>query len=177
MEIALLPFIESAFSSDARSREGAVGLWQFMPGTARAYGLHQDWWYDGRRDPRASTTAALDYLQSLSNEFDQNWLIALAAYNTGSRNVRRVLQREGVRIEEAEFWNLPFNAETSAHVPRLLALASVIAEPDAFSIELIDLCNSEPLSYLDIAVRVNWSKSPLLPNSNYKAFKHSIRVI
>ena len=51
MEIALLPFIESAFSSDARSREGAVGLWQFMPGTARAYGLHQDWWYDGRRTP------------------------------------------------------------------------------------------------------------------------------
>ena len=154
MEIALLPFVESAFSSDARSREGAVGLWQFMPGTAHAFGLQQDWWYDGRQDPRASTTAALDYLQSLSNEFDQNWLIALAAYNTGSRNVRRALRREGVRIEEAEFWNLPLNAETSAHVPRLLALASVIAEPDAFSIELTDLSNREPLSYVDIGRQI-----------------------
>ncbi|MEC7997427.1 MAG: LysM peptidoglycan-binding domain-containing protein [Pseudomonadota bacterium] len=154
MEIALLPFIESAFSSDARSREGAVGLWQFMPGTARAYGLHQDWWYDGRRDPRASTTAALDYLQSLSNEFDQDWLIALAAYNTGSRNIRRALRRGGVQIEEADFWKLPLNAETSAHVPRLLALASVIAKPEAFSIELAELSNSEPLSYVDIGHQI-----------------------
>ena len=154
MEIALLPFIESAFSSDARSREGAVGLWQFMPGTARAYGLHQDWWYDGRRDPRASTSAALDYLQSLSNEFDQNWLIALAAYNTGSGNIRRALRRGGVQIEEADFWKLPLNAETSAHVPRLLALASVIAKPEAFSIELAELSNSEPLSYVDIGHQI-----------------------
>ena len=154
MEIALLPFVESAFSSDARSREGAVGLWQFMPGTARAYGLQQDWWYDGRRDPRASTTAALDYLQSLCNEFDQDWLIALAAYNTGSRNIRRALRREGVRIEEADFWKLPLNAETSAHVPRLLALASVIAKPESFSIELAKLSNSEPLSYVDIGRQI-----------------------
>ena len=154
MEIALLPFVESAFTSDARSREGAVGLWQFMPGTARAYGLQQDWWYDGRRDPRASTTAALDYLQSLSNEFDQDWLIALAAYNTGSRNIRRALRREGVQIEEADFWQLPLNAETSAHVPRLLALASVIAKPEAFSIELAELPDAEPLSYVDIGRQI-----------------------
>ena len=154
MEIALLPFVESAFTSDARSREGAVGLWQFMPGTARAYGLQQDWWYDGRRDPRASTKAALDYLQSLSNEFDQDWLIALAAYNTGSRNIRRALRREGVQIEEADFWQLPLNAETSAHVPRLLALASVIAKPEAFSIELAELPDSEPLSYVDLGRQI-----------------------
>ncbi|NBQ71975.1 MAG: LysM peptidoglycan-binding domain-containing protein [Gammaproteobacteria bacterium] len=154
MEIALLPFVESAFSPDARSREGAVGLWQFMPGTARAYGLQQDWWYDGRRDPGASTTAALDYLQFLHNEFDQDWLIALAAYNTGSRNIRRTLRREGVQIEEADFWKLPLNAETSAHVPRLLALASVIAKPEAFSIELAVLSDSEPLSYVDIGRQI-----------------------
>ena len=154
MEIALLPFVESAFSPDARSREGAVGLWQFMPGTARAYGLQQDWWYDGRQDPGASTKAALDYLEFLHNEFDQDWLIALAAYNTGSRNIRRTLRREGVQIEEADFWKLPLNAETSAHVPRLLALASVIAKPEAFSIELAELSDSEPLSYVDIGRQI-----------------------
>ena len=125
-----------------------------MPGTARAYGLQQDWWYDGRRDPGASTTAALDYLQSLHNEFDQDWLIALAAYNTGSRNIRRALRRGGVQIEEADFWKLPLNTETSTHVPRLLALASVIAKPEAFSIELAGLSNSEPLSYVDIGRQI-----------------------
>ena len=93
-----------------------------------ALGLQQDWWYDGRRDPGASTTAALDYPQSLHNEFDQDWLIALAAYNTGSRNINAHCGA-GVSVEEADFWKLPLNAETSAHVPRLLALASVIAKP------------------------------------------------
>ncbi len=154
MRIALLPFVESAFSPYARSREGAVGLRQLLPGTARAYGLQQDLRYDGRRDPGVSTTAALDYLQSLRNEYNQDWLIALAAYNTGSRNIRRALRCEGVQFKVADFWKLPLNAETSAHVPRLLALASVIAKPEAFSIGLAELSDSEPLSHVDIGRQI-----------------------
>ncbi|HBW82893.1 MAG TPA: lytic transglycosylase [Gammaproteobacteria bacterium] len=154
MEIALLPFVESAFSSNARSGEGAVGLWQFMPSTGRAFGLQQDWWYDARRDPRAATTAALEYLQTLNEEFDQDWLVALAAYNTGSGNVRRALRRGGFLIGEAEFWSLPLNSETRAHVPRLLALASVIAEPSAYGVELAEISNTEPLSYVDIGRQI-----------------------
>ena len=154
MEIALLPFVESAFMPHARSQEGAVGLWQFMPNTGRSFGLQQDWWFDARRDPRSSTTAALDYLQTLNDEFNKDWLVALAAYNTGSSNVRRAIQRGSFLIEEAEFWSLPLNSETRAHVPRLLALASVIAEPSFFGIELPEIPNTEPLYYIDIGHQI-----------------------
>ncbi|MDG1233543.1 MAG: transglycosylase SLT domain-containing protein, partial [Pseudomonadales bacterium] len=87
LEFALLPIVESAYDPFAYSHSRAAGLWQFVPGTARVYGLKIDWWYDGRRDVRASTKAAIDYLEYLHNMLDEDWLLALAAYNAGQGNV------------------------------------------------------------------------------------------
>ena len=87
MELALIPIVESTFNPNAYSPKHAVGLWQFIGPTAKSFGLQQDWWYDGRRDPRASTIAALDFLEQLHKEFNEDWLLALAAYNTGQGNV------------------------------------------------------------------------------------------
>ena len=92
-ELALLPVIESAFEPYAYSRARASGLWQFISDTGRRFGLKQDWWYDGRRDPIEATRAALDYLQALHDEFDGDWLLAIAAYNCGELAVSRAIER------------------------------------------------------------------------------------
>ncbi len=92
LELALLPVIESAFEPYAYSRARASGLWQFIPGTGSRFGLKQNWWYDGRRDVVESTRAALDYLQSLHDEFNGDWLLAVAAYNCGELTVARAVQ-------------------------------------------------------------------------------------
>ena len=165
MELALLPFIESAFNPNAYSRQRAVGLWQFMSGTARGYGLRQDWWVDDRRDPLRSTYAALDYLESLHKEFDGDWLLALAAYNTGAGNVRRAQRRHGDAIgtgsgpANSQFWQLRLSGETRAHVPRLLALARVIAEPAAFEITLEPIANTAQLTQVDLERQIDLSRA------------------
>ena len=78
-EVALLPIVESAFDPFAYSHGRASGVWQFIPSTGKYFGLQQDWWYDGRRDIRAATNAALDYLSNLANQFDGDWQLALAS--------------------------------------------------------------------------------------------------
>ena len=93
LELALLPVVESAFEPYARSWATANGLWQFMPGTGERFGLKQDWWYDGRRDVIASTRAALDYLQYMHDEFFDDWLLAIAAYNCGEFRVQREVNK------------------------------------------------------------------------------------
>ena len=93
MEFALLPIMESAYDPFAYSHGRAAGMWQIIPGTGRELGLAQDWWYDGRRDVRASTDAALDYLERLGRRFDGDWLKALAAYNGGPARIARAEKR------------------------------------------------------------------------------------
>ncbi len=89
LEFALLPVVESAYEPFAYSVSRAAGLWQFIPATGVRFGLKQDWWYDGRRDVIESTRAALDYLQALHDQFDGDWLLAIAAYNVGEDTVQR----------------------------------------------------------------------------------------
>ncbi|MDD1613831.1 MAG: transglycosylase SLT domain-containing protein, partial [Methylococcaceae bacterium] len=88
-ELALLPVVESAFVPDAYSKADASGLWQFVPATGKEYGLQQNDWYDGRRDVYASTKAATTYLKELSENFDGDWLLALASYNCGKGRVKK----------------------------------------------------------------------------------------
>ncbi len=133
MELALLPIIESTLNPYAYSQSGAAGLWQLIPNTAKHYGVTIDWWYDGRRDPIDSTTAALDYLTYLHDEFG-DWLLAIAAYNGGEGRVRRALSDS----PDADFFNLDLPIETKRYVPRLLALAHLIAQNDAWTLPPID---------------------------------------
>ena len=140
-EFALLPIVESAYDPFAYSHGRAAGLWQFVPATARVYGLHIDWWYDGRRDVRTSTEAAITYLEYLHQMFDEDWLLALAAYNAGQGNVLKSIGRSKIPRDEVDFWSLKVLRETSTYVPRLLAISAVIAEPEKYNISLPDLPN------------------------------------
>lgn len=141
MELALLPIVESAFDPFAYSQGRAAGIWQFIPGTGRAMGLSQDWWYDGRRDIRASTEAALTYLQQLTAALDQDWLLGLAAYNSGQRRVERAIEHNVKRGKKVDFWSLRLPRETRSYVPKLIAVAKIIANPEAYAVDLPPVTN------------------------------------
>jgi membrane-bound lytic murein transglycosylase D len=141
LEIALLPVVESAFEPYAYSRARASGLWQFIPDTGSRYGLKQDWWYDGRRDVVESTRAALDYLQSLHDEFDGDWLLAIAAYNCGELNVEHALDLNRRKGKPLDFWSLKLPKETQAYVPKLLAMRRLVADPERFGISISPIPN------------------------------------
>jgi membrane-bound lytic murein transglycosylase D len=135
-ELVLLPIVESAYQPFAYSHGRAAGIWQFIPSTGRMYGLKQNWWYDGRRDIFASTQAALDYLERLNKQFDGDWMLALAAYNSGSGTVRRAIRRNKKANRATDFWHLKLPKETQAYVPKLLALKAIIAAPEQYSVSL-----------------------------------------
>jgi membrane-bound lytic murein transglycosylase D len=140
-ELALLPVIESAFEPYAYSRARASGLWQFISDTGRRFGLKQDWWYDGRRDPIAATRAALDYLQELHDEFNGDWLLAIAAYNCGELAVSRAIERNERAGKPTDFWHLKLPAETRGYVPELLAMRRLVADPSRYGLEFSHIPN------------------------------------
>jgi membrane-bound lytic murein transglycosylase D len=135
-ELAMLPVVESAYQPFAYSPARASGIWQFIPSTGRVYGLRNSWWYDGRRDVVESTRAALDYLEKLHAEFSGDWLLALAAYNSGEGNVRKAINRNLRAGKPTDFWSLKLPRETRSYVPRLLAVSAVVAEPDHHGLTL-----------------------------------------
>lgn len=148
-EIALLPAVESGFRPYAYSPDGAAGLWQFMPATGKHYGLKQDWWYDARRDPLASTDAALDYLEHLHKRFADDWLLALAAYNAGGGRVARAVRKNTNKGLPIDFWSLDLPKETDNYVPRLLALAAILRDPDAYGLALPEIGNDPQFVAVD----------------------------
>ena len=134
LELALLPIVESAFHPFAYSRSHASGIWQFIPSTGKIFGLKQNWWYDGRRDIVAATRGALDYLEKLNRDFEGDWLLALAAYNTGERNVARAIRRNRNAGKKTDFFSLRLPRETKGYVPSLLAVAELVANPEQHGI-------------------------------------------
>jgi len=137
-DLALLPIVESAFDPFAYSRGRASGLWQIIPGTGERLGLKQNWWYDGRRDIVDSTRAALDYLELLHEQFNGDWLLAVAGYNSGEGNVARAIRRAEAAGRPTDFWSIrdDLPRETAQYVPKLLAIRDLVADPEAFAIEL-----------------------------------------
>ncbi len=133
--LAYLPVIESAYLTKLTSRVGAHGIWQFMPETAREYGLRVDWWIDERADPERSTKAAAKYLKDLHRMFD-DWSLALAAYNCGPGRVKRTLQDAGAKT----FWELLDQGllpkETRGYVPTFYAALQIATDPEAYGFEL-----------------------------------------
>lgn len=145
MELVTIPMIESMFDPHARSSSNAVGLWQFVPQTGRNFGLRHDNWYDGRRDVIASTNAALDYFEYLNRFFDGDWLQTIAAYNAGEGRVRNAILRNQKRGRPTDFWSLDLPRETRMYVPKVLAMADVISNPDKYNISLPMLANEPKL--------------------------------
>lgn len=171
LELVLVPIIESTFNPNAYSREHAVGLWQFLGPTARSFGVQQDWWYDGRRDPLTATRAALDYLESLHKQFNEDWLLALAAYNTGDGNVRRAIRRSGVSKEDASFWDLRLSGETRNHVPRILAIARIVAESELSGITLNEIPNYPLMQTVEINAQIDIAKAAELAELDYQQLR------
>jgi len=135
LELALLPFIESAFNPQAMSVASAAGMWQFMPATGKDFELKQNLFRDDRRNVLASTRAALDYLQILQRQFG-DWHLALAAYNWGRGNVQRAIDRNLKAGLPGDYESLRMPDETRNYVPKLQAVKNIVARPSAFALTL-----------------------------------------
>lgn len=139
-ELALLPFVESAWNPVALSRSKASGLWQFIPSTGQHYRLQQNEWLDERRDPVASTNAALDYLAYLF-DFQGDWHLALASYNWGEGAVQRAIKKnEGAGLP-TDYLSLNMPDETRNYVPKLQAIKNIVSQPQRYGIVLPPLDN------------------------------------
>ncbi len=134
-ELALLPFVESAFNPQAVSSAKAAGMWQFMPATGKHFELKQSAFRDDRRDVLASTRAALDYLQKLHRMFG-DWHLALAAYNWGEGSVGRAIAKNKRAGEATGYTDLTMPMETRFYVPKLQAIKNIVSMPEAFNAKL-----------------------------------------
>ena len=129
-DITWLGQVESAWSPKARSWAAAAGLWQFIPGTGAQYGLRQTAWVDERNGIEKPTAASARYLKDLARRYNGDWLLAMAAYNTGALNVDRAISRAG----EANYWKIyPYIAqETRNYVPNILAVIMIAKNPEKY---------------------------------------------
>lgn len=154
-EIALLPAVESSFDPHARSPQKAHGLWQFVPWTGRALGLHSGRHYDARRDPIESTQAALGYLDDLHERFG-DWHLALAAYNSGAARLSKLLRNQS---SAGDFWDLQLPRETYEHVRRLMGIALLIEKPRQFGVELPPIRNRHAAELIRLDQPINLSRA------------------
>jgi membrane-bound lytic murein transglycosylase D len=154
-ELVLLPIVESAFQPFAYSHGRAAGIWQFIPSTGRIFGLKQNWWYDGRRDIEASTRAAFTYLSNLKDSFDGDWLLALAAYNSGQGTVKKAIRHNRRRGRPTDFWSLQLPRETRAYVPKLLAIRAIVEDPKQYGINLPPVANEPYLAKVDTGTQID----------------------
>ena len=144
-DLAYLALIESGFNPNAYSRARAVGMWQFISGTAKKYGLKVNSWIDERRDPEKATVAAGRYLKDLYERFD-SWLLAAAGYNAGEGKIQKAINKHGTE----DFWELasykkPLKKETKDYIPKYMAARLMAKNPEDFG--FTELNYLEPLSY------------------------------
>src|SRR5690606_28721792 len=168
LELALLPIIESSYNPFAYSTHRAAGIWQFVPDTGKSFGLEQNGWYDGRRDIVASTDAAIRYFKQLHTMFNEDWLLAIAAYNAGQGTLRRAIAKNRKQGKPVDFWSLPLPEQTRSYVPRLLALSRVIAEPDNYDLTITSIPNDPYFTSIDLNSQVNLAQIALLADIDVK---------
>ncbi|PXX91935.1 lytic transglycosylase [Marinobacter vulgaris] len=158
-ELALLPVVESAFDPFAYSHGRAAGLWQFIPSTGKYFGLTQSWWHDDRRDVIAATDAALTYLDRLATRFDGDYMLALAAYNSGGGTVSSAMRRNRNRSAPTDFWSLDLPRETRHYVPKLIALAKIFDQPEKYGIELPALADEPYFEIVDTGSQLDLAQA------------------
>lgn len=163
LELALLPMVESGFEPNAVSSAQAVGLWQFIPGTAARYRLAQNEHYDARRDIVASTEAALDYLEFLFGRF-RDWPLALAAYNWGEEAVSRAISRNLAKGLATDFDSLVLPEETRHYVPKLIAIRNLVLAPEANGVVLAEIPNLPYFAEVDVRVPLDLGAVARLSN-------------
>ncbi|MDI1342143.1 transglycosylase SLT domain-containing protein [Polaromonas sp.] len=174
-ELALLPYIESAFNPQAVSSAKAAGMWQFMPATGKYFDLKQNAFRDDRRDVLASTRAALDYLQKLHGMFG-DWHLALAAYNWGEGSVGRAIARNKKDGLGTSYQDLRMPDETRLYVPKLQAVKNIVANPQNFRAELPLIENHPYFQQVQITRDIDVALAAKLADveiSNFKALNPS----
>jgi membrane-bound lytic murein transglycosylase D len=169
-ELALLPFIESAFNPQAVSSAKAAGMWQFMPATGKYFDLKQNLFRDDRRDVLESTRAALDYLQKLYGMFG-DWHLALAAYNWGEGSVGRALAKNRAQGKPLTYSDLGMPNETRYYVPKLQAVKNIVAQPEAFNTQLPLIQNHPYFKSVPIERDIDVALAVKLANVRLEDFK------
>lgn len=172
VELALLPIVESAFDPFAYSHGRASGLWQFVPGTGKRFKMKQNWWYDGRRDVVASTEGAIKYMKYLHRFFDGDWMLALAAYNSGEGRVRNAVRKNKKLNKPTDFWSLDLPRETEAYVPKLLALADILKRPEDFNIDLYNIEDKPVIGLVDVHSQIDLAKASQLAGISLAELQH-----
>jgi len=170
-ELVLIPLIESEFNPFAYSHMGATGLWQMMPGTASGLGLKINWWYDGRRDLVASTDRALYYLTYLYNFFDQDWLMAVAAYDAGEGTVQNAIDNNILHERDTDVWDLNLPKETQSYVPKLLALAAIIHRPEYYDMQLPNISDEPYLQTVNVGSQIELKTAAKLAGMSLKTLR------
>lgn len=171
MELVLLPIVESAFNPQATSSANAAGLWQIVPTTGRNYGLKQNHWYDGRRDVAASTTAALDMLQHLNRTFSGDWLLAVAAYNSGAGRVRQAIKTNRKNGKPTDFWALTLPRETTMYIPKMLALSDIVKHNKKYGVKLPRPDESRALARIELNQQIHLSQVAKMAGISLKKLK------
>jgi membrane-bound lytic murein transglycosylase D len=150
VELALLPIVESAYNPAAQGK-GPAGLWQMVPQTARNFGLKIQHGYDGRKDPMSSTIAVLDYLQHLHDNLGNDWLNAVAAYNTGEGRIMAAVERNKARGKPTDYWSLQIPGRYVQTMPKWLAMISLVKNPANYQISLPPVPNRAVVGSTSIA--------------------------
>ncbi|MGB6977267.1 MAG: LysM peptidoglycan-binding domain-containing protein [Gammaproteobacteria bacterium] len=171
-ELALIPIVESDYNPTAYNVSGASGLWQIMPDTAAGFGLKKDWWYDGRHDVVASTNAALSFFNYLHSFFDNDWLLAVAAYDWGPGAVQHVVRSSRARYRQSDFWHLPMPAETRDYVPRLLALAAIVRDPKHYGIDLLPVNDAPYVEQVNVGTQIDIAQAAKLAGVSEQTLHH-----
>lgn len=166
-ELALIPVIESEFNPNDHSNKGALGLWQLMLQTASELGVKVKSGYDGRRNVIDSTNAALTYFNDLGNSFHGDWYLAIAAYNCGPYKVTRAQRQVGSH----SFWNLPLPRDTKYYVPRLLAIAAIVKQPEKYGVKLPPIKNEPYFTEVKLKKSVKLDQIAKTSGVNIKTLK------
>ncbi len=162
LEIALLPIVESRYDPFAYSPGRASGLWQFIPGTGKRFGLAQDWWHDERRDTIAATGAAIQYLIYLHKLFDGDWLLAMASYNAGQGNVLKAIRKNRKKGKPTDYWSLDLPRETQHYIPKLLAWRDIIKHSEKYNIAINPIPDEAYFTIVDIGSQIDLAEAATL---------------
>lgn len=179
LDLALLPIVESAYQPYAYSRSRAAGIWQFIPSTGRLYDLEINWWQDGRRDIVRSTEAAMRYLERLNKMFDGDWLLALAAYNGGEGTIMRAMEKNRKKGLPTDFWSLNLKTETSAYVPKMVALSQLMRNPEKYNFTWKPVSNEAKFARVAVGSQIDLKLAAELadvsPELLYQLNPHFVR--
>ncbi|KGD84335.1 membrane-bound lytic murein transglycosylase D [Pantoea sp. PNA 14-12] len=159
MELVLLPIVESAFDPHATSSANAAGIWQIVGSTGRNYGLKQNRYYDGRRDVVASTKVALDMMQRLNTMFGGDWLLTVAAYNSGEGRVLKAIKQNKARGKPTDFWHLSLPRETTVYVPKMLALSELLKHNKRYGIKLPTPDENRALARVEVGQQIKLTQA------------------